>query len=99
MYEAIPRIAATNVNDVMDGTVPSRTRNAEVIARRACRWGSRAKTPGCGNPGDRVMTLSEVKVLIFWASGNIGGPVAHFHRSRVWRQRLLPETRPAPTLS
>src|SRR3546814_5122742 len=46
MYEAIPRIAATNVNDVMDGTVPSRTRNAEVIARWASRWGSRAKTPG-----------------------------------------------------
>lgn len=38
MYEAIPRIAAENVSNVMACTVPKRTRNNEIAERWLARW-------------------------------------------------------------
>jgi len=38
MYDAIPRIAATNVADAIGGTPPQRTRNRDVIERWRARW-------------------------------------------------------------
>ena len=38
MYDAIPRIAATNVAEVIGGTPPERTRNRDVIERWRARW-------------------------------------------------------------
>lgn len=38
MYDAIPRIAAENVSDVLNGTVPVRTRNTDAIAGWRSRW-------------------------------------------------------------
>lgn len=38
MYDAIPRIAAANVADAINGTPPQRTRNTDVIERWRARW-------------------------------------------------------------
>src|SRR3546814_18257304 len=53
---------------------------------------------GLRYPGDRVMTMSAGKVLIFGASGHIGGPVARFMRYKGWRERLRLATSSAAKL-
>src|SRR3546814_3654245 len=47
---------------------------------------------------DRVMTMAAGKVLIFGASGHIGGPVARFMRYKGWRERLRLATSSAAKL-
>src|SRR3546814_7852020 len=44
------------------------------------------------------MTMSAGKVLIFGASGHIGGPVARFMRYKGWRERLRLATSSAAKL-
>src|SRR3546814_1534958 len=52
----------------------------------------------CSSDLDRVMTMSAGKVLIFGASGHIGGPVARFMRYKGWRERLRLATSSAAKL-